>query len=105
MSTDQDAGIRARLTFELVGDGKAYATDTELAKDMESRSLFDRGNATKMIRGQRKVTVGFLDAIEAGFGFKLRVYIETGEWPSDDEQAAAIARLKKPEFETLPRTP
>ena len=101
MSAIDSAGIRKRLRSHLIGKSAQFGDDTELARELGSTGLFDRGNATKMLRGDRQVSRGFLDAIESMSGFRSRYYIETGEWPDDETQAEQIAKLSKEEFNAL----
>lgn len=100
-SVQDSDGIRERVHSEMIGPGKEYPTDTAFATDLQTRGLFDRGNASKMLRGSRKVTTGLLNAIEAVHGYSKRHSIETGEWPTTEQNVQRLSRLPADQLNRL----
>lgn len=101
LSEFDQQGVRQRIREQIIKPDSEIADEKGLGRYLSDRGLFDRTAARRIMLGERGVTDGFLKAIEAGFGFEKRHYVETGEWPNQEAQATALAKLKPGQYERL----
>ena len=101
LSEIDQQGVRKRIREQIIDHDPQIADEKGLGRHLSDRGLFDRSATRRMMLGERRITDGFLKAIEAAFGFEKRYYVETGTWPDQDAQATAFAKLKPGQYERL----